>query len=199
MKLGYHPLAIRYALLSAHYRQPLNFTFESLKAATQAVQRLNDFYMDLQFIFEEQLPESDHLSEIFTLTEELSKKFQEALDDDLHIPNALSHIFNFINYFNSRFGEGYLRRAKIGAPDVEHVIRVFDGINQVLAVILGAPPLDPEVESLLLERKEKRRQKNWKDSDAIRTLLRDAYAISVEDRPTGQKWKYLFSRNIKNY
>lgn len=192
LNLGYHPLALRYLLFSAHYRQPLNFTLESLKAATQAVQRINDFYADLLFCIEDNLPEGKHLKEIEQLSDNLQKTFNDHMNDDLHLPKALSEIFDFMNLTNSRFN------SRMGKPEAEHIISALNDINSVLDIITTKQILTSEAKKLLADRIEFRKTKNWKQADEIRTGLRKL-GIAVEDRPSGQKWKYIFPEpnNIK--
>ena len=96
LKKGYNPVAIRYLLLTTHYRDPLNFTEKSLKAAENTIKNYNGFYSSLGFFKESK--EEDIEKEI----ERARNCFIENLDDDLNISPALASIFNLIKFANKK-------------------------------------------------------------------------------------------------
>ena len=101
LKKGNNPKAIRYLLLSTHYRQQLNFTEEGVKAADNAVQRLNTFIKKIQ-IFKKVYKRKKQDPEIKKLIEKTKKEFIKKMDDDLNISEALAVIFEFIRKINTK-------------------------------------------------------------------------------------------------
>ncbi|MEM3500605.1 MAG: cysteine--tRNA ligase, partial [Candidatus Woesearchaeota archaeon] len=100
--MGYSPIALRYLLLSTHYRSQLNFTFDGLKAASEAVERLNNLLWNLK-----QVPINRAGSEYDSISELLKNaetSFRNALEDDLNISEALDDIFNLVRELNKRIG-----------------------------------------------------------------------------------------------
>lgn len=178
---GFHPLVLRYLLLSVHYRQPLNFTLEALEGAGQAVQRLNDFYNRLSEL-ETNSEESD---DIASATWRLEQEFKFHLDNDLHVPKALGVLFDFVTYLNTQTSKGL-----IGKETLKEVIRVLNAIDSILKFVLPKATLDQELVELLDARVSARSSKDWKKSDTLRLLLKDR-GIVVEDTPRGQRWKKL--------
>ena len=176
---GYHPLALRYLLLSVHYRQKLNFTFEALDGAVTAVQRLNDFVKRLG---EVNASKGDSVSSII---EKAQKQFEVSLDDDLEISPALAAIFELMNSINKSMEEGKLSKA-----DAKKVVAFMEQIDTVLGVLEQEESLPKELELLLKERETARNTKQWERADELRDELKK-HNIAVEDTPHGQRWKRI--------
>ncbi|MBI2652445.1 cysteine--tRNA ligase [Candidatus Woesearchaeota archaeon] len=168
---GYHPKAIRYLLLSAHYRVQLNFTEEAVKAAENAVQRLNDFMIKLR-----EVKSKSKNKEIDKLIQKTKKQFEIAMDDDLNISIALSHIFDFAKEINTLIMEN-----KLGKKDAEKIIELMRDFNKVLAVIdFEEEKLSPEIRKLIDEREKARKEKDFEKADKIREDLKKK-GIILED------------------
>ena len=175
---GYSGLAVRYLLLSTHYRQQLNFTFDGLDAARAALERYNDFWDNLaDYPGGESSGEADGFVGAFT------KGFEEHLDDDLNISGALGVLFDFIRDINRLRAEG-----KLSAAERDRVLEVMGRVESVLAFRKKAEVLDADVEALIAKRTEARKNKDWAESDRIRDELA-AMGIVLEDTPQGVKWK----------
>ena len=186
---GCDPRAIRYLLLSVHYRQKLNFTFDALEAAAGALRRVDELRFRL-----DHAPESDaaqpHAAE---LAATLESEFAAALADDLNTSAALGALFRFVKAANIAIEEG-----RLGPGDRERLLGALAGIDRVLGVLEpaewadgGAPPAGPsdaEVDRLVAEREEARRRRDFARADALRGELAAA-GIAVEDTPAGPRWK----------
>ena len=178
---GYDPMAIRYLLMSTHYRQQLNFTFEGLNAAKSAVDRLTNFV--------ERLHEADGKEcgeKIEVLMGDVKKNFDEALDDDLKISVALASLFDFIREVNKLIDDDALSK-----EEAEKTYDLTMGFDRVLGVIGEAKreeKLPKEAEELIQKREEARKTENWKKADKIREQLK-AMGVILEDTPQGVKWK----------
>lgn len=179
---GYKPKAIRYVLLSAHYRQQLNFMLESLKSAEQAIQKLNDFIQKLGEIKLE--GESD--KEVETLIIKATEGFEEAMDDDLNISKALGYIFTFMTDINKLMSEGRLTQRS--AIEVRQATRAFDIVLGVLED--KKEVIEEEIEEKIKQREEARKNKDYALSDKIRDSLKEK-GIVLEDTPQGVRWKKI--------
>ncbi len=179
LKKGYSPKAIRYLLLSAHYRQKLNFTLKGLDAAEASVNRLLDF-MDML-----KDPKGEEFAGMAKITSKAEKDFSDAMDDDLNTPEALAAVFGLVKEVNVLSEKGKL--GKKGARMVKDLMMDFDRVLGLLDT--GKPKdLSAEVEKLIQEREEARKNKDWVKSDSIRDKLNELGVI-LEDSPTGVKWK----------
>jgi len=179
---GYSAKAVRYLLLSVHYRQQLNFTFESLEASTHSVEKINDFYRRMADISEK---EHGNVSrEVFDLIEKAKKDFENALDSDLNISEALAALFEFMGEINSR-------EDKLSGADAKEVIAAMDSFDSVLGLIdYTKDELEPQLQELVNKREEARKSKNFALADKLRDELRQK-GIQIDDSKDGFRWKRL--------
>ena len=179
---GYDPKAIRYLLMSTHYRQQLNFTFEGLEAAKNAVDRLTNFVYRLLDADGEGCGEK-----IGSLMESVQKRFEEAMCDDLNIAVALAAIFNFVREVNKLMDDNKLSRGE--AEQVYELMMRFDKVLGVIGEVKKEEEkLPKEAEELIRKREEARKVRDWETADKIRERLK-AMGVIVEDTPQGVKWR----------
>jgi cysteinyl-tRNA synthetase len=176
---GYHPIAIRYLLLATHHRQQLNFTFDGLKAAKNALQRLYDFVDNLRLVKDEK----DN-PEVGQLLDKAKKDFEEALDDDLNTSEALGVIFTLVKDVNRLLEEN-----KLSESDAHRVLDLINGFDSVFGLLKREELiLDEEIKALIDKRTQARKDKDFKLADQIRKDLEEK-GILLEDTPEGTKWK----------
>ncbi|MCC6796647.1 MAG: cysteine--tRNA ligase [Candidatus Hydrogenedentes bacterium] len=175
---GHDPIAIRWALISTHYRQPSNFTFEGLEAATESLRRVRDFRRRL----EEVRIAGDGLGELDASCE---KAFGDALDDDLNISGAIAAVFDFIREVNK-----LIDSEVTGKGGAERALALLDRVNTVTGLFgAGAKEETPaEILALVTERQQARRAKDFKRADEIRDQLLGAGWV-LEDTPDGPRVK----------
>jgi cysteinyl-tRNA synthetase len=181
IKMGYDSKAVRYLLLSTHYRQQLNFTFKGLEAAKNAVDRLVNFMYRLMDAEGKGCGE-----EIKLLMNRVQRTFEEAMSDDLNISVALAALFNFLREVNKLIGDDMLSKGE--AEEVYNLMMKFDKILGVIGEIRREEKLSKEVEKLIRKREEARRANDWETADKIREQLR-GMGIIIEDTPQGVKWR----------
>ncbi len=174
---GYKPKAIRYTLMSIHYRQQQNFTFEGLEAAENTVQRLLDFMRNLR-------EASGKGTDIAPLLQEAAQKFEEGMDDDLNISVALSAIFDFVKEMNRLMAQDLLSREN--ALEALALMRRFDTVLGVLEE--EDITLDQQAQRLLEEREAARKIRDFQKADALRDQIQQMGYI-IEDTPTGPRVK----------
>lgn len=178
---GYDPKAIRYLLMSTHYRQQLNFTFEGLEAAENAVDRLTNFVYRLMDAEGRGCGEK-----IKELMSDAQRHFEEAMDDDLNISVALAALFDFVRDANKLVNDNML--SKDEAEEVYQLMMKFDKVLGVIGEIEREEKLPKEAEELIRKREEARRAEDWETADRIREQLR-SMGVLIEDTPQGVKWR----------
>jgi cysteinyl-tRNA synthetase len=178
---GYSPTAIRYYLLSVPYRKQLNFTFEGLRAAETTVERLRDFRRRLKDAkVEPGRNEEMHEAALRALNE-----FEMGLDDDLNTSVALAALHNLMREVNTALGDHtVLEENKL---ELVELLDRFDSVINVLGKD-EALMLDAEIQSLIDERQEARRRRDFARADEIRDQL-SSQGITLEDTKDGVRWK----------
>ena len=166
--------ALRLLFLTTHYHQPFNFTFEGLE---QAKGILDKFYNAL-------LKNAD----VPTIKAEPSEKLIAALADDLNTPLALSYLHEDVNLLNK--AETAEERARAKAQFMADAEMLGLMYNEPQAWFKGSDSTDEtaEIEALIEQRTEAKKNKDWATADAIRNQLKDR-GIILEDGPTGTTWK----------
>ena len=181
------PRAIRFFMLSAHYRSPINFSEESLVQAQSAVERLDNCWSDLQYAKKNLRPGEDGGADLTTLLDGLEVRFREAMDDDFNTAAALGVVLEGVKGINTFLKENDGGGAK-ALERAEQFLRTIDSILGIIGIDIGEARGDEEeIEALLKERETARRERNFSRSDEIRDSLA-ARGILLEDTPQGTKW-----------
>jgi cysteinyl-tRNA synthetase len=177
---GYDPLAIRYALISTHYKQQLNFTFEGLDAAKNTIKKFYELQTRLKA-----LPTTEKKNAaIGKLCAKSLKEFEKEVDDDLNISAGLAVVFEFLRQINA-----FISDDKVGTADAQTIIQTMEKIDSVLGVLKNEDVLlDAHVDALIQARNDARKRKDFKESDRIRDELKGK-GILLDDTPHGTVWK----------
>jgi len=174
---GYTGREVRYLLLSAHYRETFNFTLEGLAGAKTALARIDECVTKLRELAGSTAGQPDA---------ELVAAFQAALDEDLNISAAWGAVFEWVRKTNRALAENTL-----GVAGAASALAAWEKINAVLGIGLAAEAEAPaELQALLVERQNARKNKDFKRSDEIRDQLK-AQGWVIEDSPKGQRLKKL--------
>jgi cysteinyl-tRNA synthetase len=179
---GHAPEAIRYALLSAHYRKQLNFTIDGLKQGQSSIQRLEDFVLRMKEAAGNAVAAQGSVPEI----KEARERFLEAMDDDLNTSAGLAAAFDFVRALNQRAAQKALPPSE--AAEALQFIREIDG---VFGVLQKQPEiLDEEIADKIRERQEARARRDFAEGDRIRVWL-TSRGIQLEDTRDGVRWKRI--------
>ena len=177
---------LRFFMLSAHYRSPLNFSAELMEASRNGleriltgVERLNDL---LSSASEKGL--SGEEKKNLETKEELVKKFEAAMDDDFNTADAISAVFELVKLSNSTISE---ESAKAYLSELKREIETLCGVLGIITE-KKKEALDSEIEAMIEARQQARKSKNFALADEIRGKLLDM-GIVLEDTREGVKWK----------
>jgi len=182
LEKGYSAQAIRYLLLSVQYRKQLNFTIHGLEQAQRSLDRIKEFIFRLKTA--KLAPGST--SEIAQAVADARNQFEAGLDDDLNTPEALGAVFQLIRACNIALDKDQLRE-----NDRPAIVAFFAAVDTRLAIVPVAEEAaanDDEIESLITQRNDARRNRNFAESDRIRVELLNR-GILIEDTREGTKWR----------
>ena len=179
--MGFGAIAIRYLLASVRYRTQLNFTFEGLAQASQAVQRVNDFLQKVR-----EIPDRDFEDE--SLGESLSvarEGFEQGMDNDLNTSKALAALFVFIREVNP-----LLEKGDLGSSNKWAILEFFSSVNTVFATFQVEEDDidDDQISVLITEREQARLNRDYRRADEIRQQLGEK-GVVLEDTKEGTRWK----------
>ena len=177
---------LRFFMLNAHYRSPLNFSADLMEAAKNALERITDAAANLKDRKNAAQTESatDVEKELLTQSQEFVKKFEEAMDDDFNTADALAAIFELVKFANTNVSEE--SSAEFAGSLLDTVVKLCDVLG--LKAVKKEEILDKEIEDLIAERQEARKAKNFARADEIRDELL-AKGIILKDTREGVKWK----------
>lgn len=177
---------LRFFMLSAHYRSPLNFSADLMEAAGNGLERIVTAAENLKFLIKNAKTESmtEQEREAAAKTTEFAAAYEKAMDDDFNTADAIASIFDFVRYTNTVTNEDSSK---------EYLQSLYDllvKLTDVLGIIVEKEEeiLAEDIETLIEERQAARKEKNFARADEIRDELL-AKGIILEDTREGVKWK----------
>ena len=181
LEKGFSPEAIRYTLLSTHYRSKLNFTIEKVKIAQKTINRLRELKRRL-----EKVSAGVEGSDLDQKSESMMKSFSGKLSDDLNISGALGELFVWVNSLFLLLDAG-----EVGEDIAIGSICALSKIDSILGVLDSSQIiLDIEVDKMIEMRALARENKDWEEADRIRQDL-EKKGIFLEDTSDGTVWKKI--------
>ncbi|MBQ6230142.1 MAG: cysteine--tRNA ligase [Eubacterium sp.] len=185
----YDPQVVRFFMLSAQYRSPLNFSEELVIDAKKGLERILTAAEKLRDIITKdsaaaELAEGE--KEILDGADQFITRFDEVMDDDLNTADGISVIFEFVKYINSNTNDASSKAL------AEGLYRKLNDLADVMGIILEKKEdsLDSEVEELIAQRQQARKDKDFAKADEIRDKLL-AMGIELKDTREGVKWKRI--------
>lgn len=179
---------IRFLMLSAHYRQPVNFSMELLDSAKASVERLYNCVSNIENLLEETTVDTmtEAEAEFLKSLNKHKEKYIEKMDDDFNTADAITAMFDLAKDINSNLNAESSKEVLNGALSLIRELGAPLGIIQKSTKV----SLEDEVEELIRQRQEARKNRDFAMADKIRDDLK-ARGIVLEDTPQGVRWKKL--------
>lgn len=184
-KYGYEP--IRYLMISSHYRNPINYSEEIIMQCASSLDRLRNFRENLDFALKNSNDEFNNELDLNVY----KNKFIDAMNDDLNTADALAAIFEMVKSVNTNV----IQKNEFNKTFIENAIELFDELCGVLGILYEKNNLNSnsistqEIENLIKEREQARKEKNWARADEIRKEL-SSKNIILEDTASGTKYTF---------
>ena len=173
---------LRFFMLSAHYRSPLNFSAELMEAAKSGLERIVSAAIRLRELLPN-VPEGKLTEEEKTAVDGYVAKFEEAMDDDFNTADAIAAVFELVKYAN-------IHASETSTAGISYMSEKLQALCDILGIITEKQEelLAEDIEALIAERQAARKAKNFARADEIRGELL-AKGIVLEDTREGVKWK----------
>lgn len=176
---------IRYFLISAHYRSPINYNIDIIEQCKSALERLYTCRDSLDFALknaENEPCEND--DQLISLFESRKNEFITAMDDDLNTADGIAALFELTKDINT-----HILSKKVSKNVCEQAARIFDELCDVLGLLYNrkSNDLSDDIEALIEKRETARKNKDWATADQIRDDLK-ARGIVLKDTPQGVTW-----------
>ena len=177
---------LRFFMLSAHYRSPLNFSADLMEASKNGLERIVNAVDNLKHLMgvAADVPMTEAETEVFAKTEEFVKNYEAAMDDDFNTADAIAAIFDLVKYTNTNVS------AENSKECLQNYFDLIVKLSDVLGLIVNKEEelLDEEIEKLIAERQAARKAKDFARADAIRDELLGK-GIILKDTREGVQWK----------
>lgn len=179
----YDLIIIRYWLLSAHYRSPIDFSISVIEQSKNAYERLENGYERLKRLEKNNVGElKEEEKEVLKEIVSFKEQFEKRMDDDLNTADAISSLFDIVRVSNTDINENSSKELP------KKVLEIFTSLSNVLGFRYKEDEiLDEDIKALIDERNEARDNKDYKRADEIRDQLKDL-GITLKDTPQGVVW-----------
>ena len=176
----FEPEVIRFFMLSAHYRNPINFSHDLLVQAKSALERIYTCMSNLEFMSKNSQVDGADISDKLN---EFKAKFISAMEDDINTADAIAAIFDIVYFANTELN------GESGKLPCDSTLALIKELGGVLGLLQNAKAddIDSEIEDMINKRNEARKAKDFKTADEIRDKLK-AMGIVLEDTSQGVKW-----------
>ena len=175
---------IRYFLISSHYRSPINYSLEIIEQCKAALERLYTCRNSLDFAIKNAKMDIEDDEELLKLIESRKEQFIKAMDDDLNTADGIAAVFDLVKDINTKILD-----KEVSKGVCERAAEIFDELCNVLGILYNrkSNELEDDIEALIEQRQQARKNKDWATADKIRDDLK-ARGIILKDTPQGVTW-----------
>jgi len=178
-KQNYSPLSLKLLYLSSHYKNQLNFTFDSLNVMQKNLNDMNLLLAKLTNYYSETQYLDEMNNDIIKKSEDMIKKIKDALDDNFNSSLALTYVYEYISYANSLVSQGLINK-----KSADELIDYFKDIDSIFGIFTFTDKIPQELEQKLWDRYNARKTKDFATSDRLRKEI-DSLGYLVSDIPNG--------------
>lgn len=179
------PKALRFFMSTAHYRRPINYSQEAIEEAKTNLNRIETAYFNMRHRLNQTEASQENDDKLLAQITNFKEQFITQMDDDFQSQNGITVVYDLVRFMNR-----YLEEATVSQRVLEAGIGLLDELMDVFGIQLSVEDdlLDSDIEALIEEREQARKDRNFQRADAIRDQLKDQNVI-LEDTPQGIRWK----------
>ncbi|WP_225744951.1 cysteine--tRNA ligase [Marinilactibacillus sp. Marseille-P9653] len=187
LKKIHDPQVLRFFLSTVHYRHPINYTDETIHEAKSNLTRIQTAYANASHRIEQAEDALEDDASQIQKWKDLIQQFEKHMDDDFQAQNGITDVYEMIRNLNVYLEQKQVSK-KVLAFAMKHLEEILAIFGIQLDLVIDTELLDKEVEELIEERNQSRKDKNFARADEIRDLLQEK-GILLEDTPQGIRWK----------
>ncbi|MEV3092475.1 cysteine--tRNA ligase [Paenibacillus larvae] len=178
------PQVLRLFMMMAHYRNQINFNSDGLEQAANGLERIMNSVTNLKHRLKI-AQEGPADEQVKNRIQAIKAQFEVKMNDDFNTPDAITAVFELVSEANNT-----LKEERVNVSTLEMLLDQFKSFDTVLGILEPEETdlMDEEIEKLIAERTEARRDKNWARADEIRDILTEK-GILLEDTPQGIRWR----------
>lgn len=180
---------LRFFMLSAHYRSPLNFSEELIQSAKASFERIFNTITNLRYLAKQDINDKNISEELRNDIEKYNIQFMESMDDDFNTADAISAVFEMVKYTNILTKEN-----KLNSKEAEFTLNSIIKLTDILGLIFKEDEQSSDdiikIEELINERYEAKKNKDFVKADKIRDILKEM-GIEIKDTRAGTQWKKI--------
>ena len=177
------PQVLRFFMATTQYRRPIRYSETTLKEATTNLQRLRTAYENAGFRFADAAADLAEDTQKATELQALVERFIEEMNDDFNTANGITVVYELAKWLNL-----YSEQAEVSQVVLEKARTIFSQLLEIFGIIFKEELVDTEIDALIDERNQARKDRNFARSDEIRDLLKEQ-GIILEDTPQGTRWR----------
>jgi cysteinyl-tRNA synthetase len=177
------PQVLRFFMATTQYRRPIRYSETTLKEATTNLQRLRTAYENAGFRFADAAADLAEDTQKATELQALVERFIEEMNDDFNTANGITVVYELAKWLNL-----YSEQAEVSQVVLEKARTIFSQLLEIFGIVFKEELVDTEIDALIEERNQARKDRNFARSDEIRDLLKDQ-GIILEDTPQGTRWR----------
>lgn len=177
------PQVLRFFMATTQYRRPIRYSETTLKEATTNLQRLRTAYENAGFRFADAAADLAEDTQKATELQALVERFIEEMNDDFNTANGITVVYELAKWLNL-----YSEQAEVSQVVLEKARTIFSQLLEIFGIVFKEELVDTEIDALIDERNQARKDRNFARSDEIRDLLKDQ-GIILEDTPQGTRWR----------
>ena len=190
----FDPITVRFYLIEAHYRSPLDFDYDKIEESGRALERIKNTYLQLKN-YQEPSSSEDESKKVEKIIEEVTEDFKEAMDDDFNTALAIAEIFDFTKEINK-----LIKKNEMTKENSEKLLSVYAGLLDVLGLDIEKATtssskqgeqsnLTEKLIQILIDlRQDAKKNKDFATADKIRNSLSEI-GVHLEDTRAGIQWK----------
>lgn len=177
------PQVLRFFMATTQYRRPIRYSETTLKEATTNLQRLRTAYENAGFRFADASADLAEDTQKATELQALVERFIEEMNDDFNTANGITVVYELAKWLNL-----YSEQAEVSQVVLEKARTIFSQLLEIFGIVFKEELVDTEIDALIDERNQARKDRNFARSDEIRDLLKEQ-GIILEDTPQGTRWR----------